>query len=183
MMLNIETFKSAYAVLANSKNIPINKYALKITYELYKNDFTDEQFNNAVALIIKKETLYNNIDPAIFNKYIPKDLEKNDFTIKCLEYLQQDFIPSYYKEYFNEGLTIREEKALKLVGGISHCWACCHNQYGDYLADKAEFKIKEIKQAYDNYEYVEAPLKIENIKDNKVKDAIQTLTKKLTSNI
>ena len=143
-MLDFNVFREVYELLASTKGISIIPKTMELTYFLYQDDFTNEQFKKAVLEIIKKETFYRVIDPAIFNKYKPINQEKEMFLYVCREYMQQEMLLEYYKQYFDEHLTEFQKRVLRAVGGIKDCWRYCHSIYGNYLADRAENRLKTI---------------------------------------
>jgi len=133
-MINEKTFNQCIITIITLKDIEINNKKSKLLYNLMKNDFTDEQFQNACNHITKLETLYNKYpSPEMFYKYkiesSIKQLESQEqidlqsFLSRCKDYLKSSFLDSYDKKEFNKSLTERDKIALRLCGGISELWS------------------------------------------------------------
>lgn len=146
-MLSKKVFMRSYTLLLTGKGIALDKTAARLTYEAFKNDYTDNTFQAACLKIFKKENFYGRVpDASLFAKYTPKNAATEDFITRCFGYLGSGYVPSSEKEAFLRSLTSEEARALDNLGGISHMWSLCHS-YGVYQPQKAAAIIARLRQA------------------------------------
>ncbi len=147
-MLCKKIFMRDYTMMLTAKGIALDKTAAMLTYEAFKNDFTDEQFSALCIQIFKTENFYGRVpDASIFSKYIAS--KTDDFIAKCYAYLESGYISVDDKKLFLSSLSEPEQRALGCVGGISAAYSSCRPN-GVYRPDKVDFKINQIKNALSN---------------------------------
>ena len=89
------------------KNVPLNEKHNEFLFNLLKDDFTNEQFNDICMDICKTEELFNKYpDPKLFYDRKPKDKSNMVMIVEGQFYLD-DSMPEY-KEYL-KGTTDEEQ--------------------------------------------------------------------------
>lgn len=141
-------FLRHYGILLSSKSVLIDTDVAELTYQAFRNDFTDEEFATVCLMVLKNENFYGRPpDPAIFSKYVKASTAETDFIEKCADYLRQDYVSMAKRDAFVENLTPREERALYSFGGISTLWSICHPN-GTFNPDRFDFKLKALRDIF-----------------------------------
>ena len=134
----------------SAKSVLIDTDVAELTYQAYRNDFTNEEFAAVCLSVLKNANFYGRPpDPAIFAKYVKAAAAEIDFIAKCVEYLRRDYVSATTREAFVEDLTEREKCALYSFGGISTLWSVCHPN-GIFNPDRFDFKLKALRDAFGN---------------------------------
>lgn len=148
--MNKMFFLRHYGILLSAKSVLINTDVAELTYQAYRDDFTNEEFAAVCLSVLKNENFYGRPpDPAIFAKYVKAAAAEIDFIAKCADYLRRDYISATTREAFVEDLTEREKRALYSFGGISTLWSVCHPN-GIFNPDRFDFKLKALRDAFGN---------------------------------
>jgi len=152
-MLSKESFLNNFAILLGLNDIPIDEAKTKAFYDLMKNDFTDEEFEQACSRICKEENLYGKYPiPKLFykNKVSKEDeceTACEDFLNRVEEYLSLNFVPSSWKQDFIDNLNESEFRILQRYGGISTLWSDCHR---DDMPRSVSNVLKELGESFKN---------------------------------
>lgn len=110
-------FLRHYGILLSAKSVLIDTDVAELTYQAYRDDFTDEEFAAVCMAVLKNENFYGRPpDPAIFAKYVKASAAETDFIAKCADYLRRDYVSMATREAFVEELTDREKRALYSFG-------------------------------------------------------------------
>ena len=148
--MNKMFFLRHYGILLSAKSVLIDTDVAELTYQAYRNDFTNEEFAAVCLSVLKNENFYGRPpDPAIFAKYVKASAAENDFIAKCADYLRRDYVSMATREAFVEDLTEREKRALYSFGGISTLWSVCHPN-GTFSPERFDFKLKALRDAFGN---------------------------------
>ena len=76
-------FLRHYGILLSAKSVLIDTDVAELTYQAYRDDFTDEEFAAVCMAVLKNENFYGRPpDPAIFAKYVKASAAETDF-IAC----------------------------------------------------------------------------------------------------
>ena len=143
-------FLRHYGILLSAKSVLIDTDVAELTYQAYRDDFTNEEFAAVCMAVLKNENFYGRPpDPAIFAKYVKASAAENDFIAKCVEYLRRDYVSATTREAFVEDLTNREKRALYAFGGISTLWSVCQPN-GTFSPERFDFKLKALRDAFGN---------------------------------
>ena len=143
-------FLRHYGILLSAKSVLIDTDVAELTYQAYRDDFTDEEFAAVCMAVLKNENFYGRPpDPAIFAKYVKASAAETDFIAKCADYLRRDYVSMATREAFVEELTDKEKRALYSFGGISTLWSVCHPN-GIFNPDRFDFKLKALRDAFGN---------------------------------
>ncbi len=146
--MNKMFFLRHYGILLSAKSVLIDTDVAELTYQAYRNDFTNEEFAAVCLSVLKNENFYGRPpDPAIFAKYVKAAAAEIDFIAKCVEYLRRDYVSATTQEAFVEDLTEREKRALYSFGGISTLWSVCHPN-GTFSPERFDFKLKALKESF-----------------------------------
>lgn len=141
-------FLRHYGILLSAKSVLIDTDVAELTYQAYRDDFTDDEFSAVCMTVLKNENFYGRPpDPAIFAKYVKAAAAENDFIAKCADYLRRDYVSMATREAFVEELTDREKRALYSFGDISTLWSVCHPN-GIFNPDRFDFKLKALKESF-----------------------------------
>ena len=147
--MNKMFFLRHYGILLSAKSVLIDTDVAELTYQAYRNDFTNEEFAAVCLSVLKNENFYGRPpDPAIFAKYVKAAAAEIDFIAKCVEYLRRDYVSATTREAFVEDLTEREKRALYSFGGILTLWSVCHPN--GIFTDRFDFKLKALRDAFGN---------------------------------
>lgn len=175
--MNKMFFLRHYGILLSAKSVLIDTDVAELTYQAYRNDFTNEEFAAVCMAVLKNENFYGRPpDPAIFAKYVKASAAENDFIAKCVEYLRRDYVSMATREAFVEELTDREKRALYSFGGISTLWSVCHPN-GTFSPERFDFKLKALRDAFGNEPLTEQK-RLPEPKSEKAKQ-IEFLSKKI----
>ena len=148
--MNKMFFLRHYGILLSAKSVLIDTDVAELTYQAYRNDFTNEEFAAVCLSVLKNENFYGRPpDPAIFAKYVKAAAAEIDFIAKCVEYLRRDYVSATTREAFVEDLTEREKRTLYSFGGILTLWSVCHPN-GIFNPDRFDFKLKALRDAFGN---------------------------------
>lgn len=83
-------FLRHYGILLSAKSVLIDTDVAELTYQAYRDDFTNEEFAAVCMAVLKNENFYGRPpDPAIFAKYVKASAAETDFIAKCVEYLRR----------------------------------------------------------------------------------------------
>ena len=142
-----QQYTKSLTTLLYFKNVPLNEKHSDFLFNLLKNDFTNEQFNEICMDICKTEELFNKYpDPKLFYDRKLKDKSNTVLILEGQFYLD-DSMPEY-KQYL-EGTT--DEEQLRIWKWIFD------NKYGqevskDWIIERIiQFrKPKETKWIEDN---------------------------------
>ena len=64
-------FLRHYGILLSAKSVLIDTDVAELTYQAYRDDFTDDEFSAVCMTVLKNENFYGRPpDPAIFAKYV-----------------------------------------------------------------------------------------------------------------
>ena len=175
--MNKMFFLRHYGILLSAKSVLIDTDVAELTYQAYRNDFTNEEFAAVCLSVLKNENFYGRPpDPAIFAKYVKASAAETDFIAKCADYLRRDYVSMATREAFVEDLTDREKRALYSFGGISTLWSVCHPN-GTFSPERFDFKLKALRDAFGNEPLTEQK-RLPEPKSEKAKQ-IEFLSKKI----
>ena len=180
-MLSKNVFLNCMGMILVANDIEPKENTTKALYDLMKNDFTDNEFEIVCERICKEEQLYNHYPPAVmFYKYKTNDsdrcsVECQNFLDKVEDYLNLNFVPSFYKEDFLNSLTDNERRAMQGFGGISTLWSDCHR---DSMPRSKTSILKDLRESFENnwtiQQKVDTPL-IEQQSDPKMVEDVKNL--------
>ena len=75
-------FLRHYGILLSAKSVLIDTDVAELTYQAYRNDFTNEEFAAVCLSVLKNENFYGRPpDPAIFAKYVKAAAAEIDFLL------------------------------------------------------------------------------------------------------
>lgn len=83
-------FLRYYGILLSAKSVLIDTDVAELTYQAYRDDFTDDEFAAVCMAVLRNENFYGRPpDPAIFAKYVKASAAETDFIAKCADYLRR----------------------------------------------------------------------------------------------